>query len=331
MIDQNQRNNAVTRKHRRRGCLNWLGGIAVLVIALSIFGYFYESWAEARDVKAYPPPGQLVDVGGYRLHINCTGSGSPTVVIESGWGDSSAGWGWVQPEVAKTTRVCTYDRAGMGWSEASPEPRTAREFAKELHTLLEKANEPGPYVLVGHSMGGFTVLVYAHDYPDEVSGLVLVDAQKLPASDAASFNPAPKPGVNPLPSWIARIGLVRLLGGPLGSIKDLPEQEKQAYKAYSVAPRSVQTFIDEGMGMSEGGAQARAVTTLGATPLIVLSAVLDDTADHTASQAGFLLLSSNSQQLFAEESGHEIHIEQPEAAVAAIVKMVELVRQAIRQ
>ena len=142
----------------------------------------YEPLAEAADAKAYPPPGQMVDVGGYRLHINCTGSGSPTVVIESGWGDLSASWGWVQPEVAKTTRICTYDRAGMGWSEASPQPRTAREFAKELHTLLVKANEPGPYVLVGHSMGGFTVLVYAHDYPDEVSGLVLIDAQ-----DAARF------------------------------------------------------------------------------------------------------------------------------------------------
>ena len=331
MNDQNQIGTSRTSKRRGRGCLLWLGASLAMVLGLALVGYIYEPIAEARDAKANPHPGQLVDVDGYRLHINCTGSGSPTVVIESGWGDSSAAWAWVQPEVAKTTRVCTYDRAGMGWSEASPQPRTAREFAKELHTLLEKANEPGPYVLVGHSLGGYTVRVYAHDYPDEVSGLVLVDAQKLPASDAASFNPAPKPGVNPLPSWIARIGLVRLLSGPLGSVKDLPEQDKQTYKAYSVAPRSVQTFIDEGMGMSEGGAQAKAVTTLGALPLIVLSAGLDETADHTASQAGFLLLSSNSQQLFAEESGHEIHIEQPEAAVAAIVKMVEMVRQSTQK
>ena len=100
----------------------------------------------------------------------------------------------VQPEVAKTTRICTYDRAGMGWSEASPQPRTAREYAKELHTLLAKANERGPYVLVGHSMGGFTVIVYAHDYPAEVAGLVLVDAQDLPTSDVAT----PKPVRNPV-------------------------------------------------------------------------------------------------------------------------------------
>ena len=144
----------------------------------------------------------MVDVGGYRLHINCTGEGSPTVVIESGWGDMSATWGWVQPEVAKTTRVCTYDRAGMGWSESSPQPRTAREYAKELHTLLKKANEPGPYVLVGHSMGGFTVIVYAHDYPAEVSGLVLVDAQDLPTSNVATYSASSETRWN-IPSIVA--------------------------------------------------------------------------------------------------------------------------------
>jgi len=92
----------------------WLGGILAGLLILLLAGAIYERLAEAADAKAYPSPGQMVDVGGYRLHINCTGSGSPTVVVESGWGDSSASWGWVQPEVAKVTRICTYDRAGMG-------------------------------------------------------------------------------------------------------------------------------------------------------------------------------------------------------------------------
>lgn len=279
-------------------------------------------------LRAYPPPGKMVDVGGYRLHLNCTGSGSPTVVIDAGQGDWSASWGWVQPEVAKTTRICTYDRAGMGWSEVSPEPRTAREFAKELHTLLTNANEPGPYVLVGHSMGGNTVRVYAHDYPAEVSGLVLIDAQKMPAADAAPPQPAPKPGRNSLPALLARVGLMRLLAGPLGLNEDMPEMYQQAYLAYTVAPRSVQTSVDEVMGMAEGGWQARAVTTLGSLPLIVLSRGKDQAADWTASQASFLQLSTRSQQLFAEQSGHLIQIEQPEAAVGAILKMVEQVRKA---
>jgi pimeloyl-ACP methyl ester carboxylesterase len=307
--------------------MTWLVGILAVFLILILAGWIYEPMAEAADAKAYPPPGKMVDVGGYRLHINCTGSGSPTVVIESGWGDSSAGWGWVQPEVAKTTRVCSYDRAGMGWSEPSPQPRTAREYASELHTLLLKANIPGPYVLVGHSMGGYTVLVYAHDYPDEVAGLVLVDAQALPAVGAAAPKPAPKPGQTSLPVLLARLGVMRVLAGPLGSIQNLPAWDKQAYKAYSVTPRSTQTLLDEGRGMSEGGAQARAVTTLGALPLIVLSRGKDQDAAWAASQAGYLHLSIDSQQFFAEQSGHRIMIDQPEAAVAAIVKMVEQVRK----
>jgi pimeloyl-ACP methyl ester carboxylesterase len=268
----------------------------------------------------------MVDIGGYRLHLNCTGSGSPTVVIDAGAGDWSASWGWVQPEVAKTTRICTYDRAGMGWSEPSPYPRTAREFAKELHTLLVNANEPGPYVLVGHSMGGNTVRVYAHDYPQEVAGLVLVDAQKMPAEDAAPPAPAPVPGRFSLPSLLARTGLVRLLAGPLGLDQDMPETYQDAYLAYTVAPRSVQAVVDETLGMAEGGWQARAVTTLGDLPIIVLSRGQDQSADWTASQASFLQLSTRSEQLFAENSGHVIQIDQPEAVVGAILKMVEQVR-----
>ena len=331
MNSQNQNGTVNPYKSKGRGCLVWLSRITVSIIVLSLLGYIYEPMAEAAAAKAYPPPGQMVDVGGYRLHINCTGEGSPTVVIESGWGDMSASWGWVQPEVAKTTRVCTYDRAGMGWSESSPQPRTAREYAKELDTLLTKANEPGPYVLVGHSMGGFTVIVYAHDYPDEVSGLVLVDTQDLPTSNVATYRPAPKPGGTPIPALLARIGLVRLLGGPLGSVENLPDGDKQAYTALAVAPRSVQTFMDELKGMSEGGAQAKEVDSLGALPLIVLSRGKDQDAKHTAAQTDLLQLSTNSQQLVADQSGHPIHIDQPEAAVAAIVKMVELVRQTTKK
>jgi len=331
MSNQNQIEKAPASKRRGKGCLQWLGASLVSLVVLTLVGYIYEPIAEAADAKAYPPPGLMVDVGGYRLHIHCTGTGSPTVVIESGWGDMSASWGWVQPEVAKTTRICTYDRAGMGWSESSPQPRTAREYAKELHTLLAKANEPGPYVLVGHSMGGFTVIVYAHDYPTEVSGLVLIDAQDLPTSDVATPQPAPKPGGNPIPALLARIGLVRLLAVPLSSVENLPDRDKQAYTAFAVAPRSVQTFTDEGMGMSEGGAQARAVTSLGALPLIVLSRGKDQDAKHTAAQTDLLQFSTKSQQFFADQSGHPIMIEQPDAAVAAIVKMVEMVRQAIQK
>ena len=112
MNDQNQNEKVISSKSKGRGCLTWLGRIMLLIIGLSLAGYIYEPIAEARDAKAYPPPGQMVDVGGYRLHINCTGEGSPTVVIESGWGDWSTSWAGVQLETAKTTRVCAYDRPG---------------------------------------------------------------------------------------------------------------------------------------------------------------------------------------------------------------------------
>src|SRR5215212_5577313 len=159
-----------------RGIGRTLAALFGLIVVLGLVGASYESAAEAADVRAYPPPGQLVDVGGYRLHINCVGTGSPTVVIDAGWGDWSGGWSRVQPEAAKTTRVCTYDRAGMGYSEAGPLPRTAEQFAKELHSLLQRADIPGPYVLVGHSMGGAPVRVFAQTYAAEVVGVVLIES-----------------------------------------------------------------------------------------------------------------------------------------------------------
>src|SRR3989454_1075347 len=129
---------------------------------------------DTRDFRRYPPPGRLVNVGGHRLHIYCTGGGTPTVVMDSGFPGTSLSWTFVQPEVAKFTRACSYDRAGLGWSDAGPMPRTSRQIVDELHTLLRNARVEGPYVLVGHSFGTFTVRLYASTYPDEVAGMVLV-------------------------------------------------------------------------------------------------------------------------------------------------------------
>ena len=101
-----------------------------------------------------PPPGKLVDIGGYQLHINCTGKGSPTVILEAGLGGDSRSWHEVQPEIAEFAQVCSYDRAGLGWSDPGPKPRTSQQIVKELHRLLAKADIQSPYVLVGHSFGG---------------------------------------------------------------------------------------------------------------------------------------------------------------------------------
>jgi pimeloyl-ACP methyl ester carboxylesterase len=309
-----------------------LAALFGLIVVLGLAGAIYESAAEAADVRAYPPPGQLVDVGGYRLHINCTGAGSPTVVIDAGWGDWSASWSsWVQPDVAKTTRVCTYDRAGMGYSEPGPLPRNAQQFAKELHTLLQNAGIPGPYVLVGHSMGGLPVRVFVHEYATDVAGVVLIESMN-PRQAKPSATGTPPPAAThssgfSIPTLSARIGLVRLFAGPLGLKSGLPPEVQHAYTAFSVTPRSIQTTLDEGTGMPESFIQAGAVKTFGDIPLIVLSRGLDPDQDWQAMQTESLQLSSNSRQVFADTSGHNIQLDQPDAAAAAIVKMVAQLRQ----
>jgi len=299
----------------------WLGGGLAVLLGLALVGFIYEAFAEAADAKAYPPPGQLVDIGGYRLHINCTGSGSPTVVIEAGAGDWSTTWGVVQPEVAKTTRVCTYDRPGLGWSEASPLPGDAAQFARDLHTLLQSANVPGPYVMVGHSLGGFIVRIFAHDYASEVLGVVLVDSMNPKQVTQSLSDKLAR--LYSLQAVLARFGVGRLLM-KLGILPSVPEA---AYYPLYLRPESLQASASEYKGLPASGAAAAAVKSFGDLPLIVLTAKLNDNPGWPAWQTELLQLSSNSQHLFAEHSGHTIQIDEPEAAVAAILKMVEIVRQ----
>jgi pimeloyl-ACP methyl ester carboxylesterase len=311
--------------------LGWLIGLAAILL---LAGYIYEPMAEAADAKAYPPPGQLVDVGGYRLHINCTGNGSPTVVIEAGLGDWSTSWGFIQSEVAKTTRVCTYDRAGMGWSEAGPLPRDAAQFARELHTLLQNANIPGPYVMVGHSLGGLGVRVFVHDYSSEVSGVVLIESMNPKQLPQSPTGVGPQSNLQSrlysVLSVLARFGVTRLLARPVTNMlnPDVLPNEKVYYSRY-VRPQSMQAATDESKGLAASGAEAAAVTTFGDLPLIVLTGRLhSDPPDWQTWQTELLQLSSNSQQLFAENGNHVIQIEEPDAAVAAIIQMVQQVRRA---
>jgi pimeloyl-ACP methyl ester carboxylesterase len=329
MNDQNQSRKVPTSKRRGRGCFLWLGASLASLLGLMLVGYIFEPLAEAADAKAYPPPGQLVDVGGYRLHINCTGTGNPTVVIEAGLGDWSTGWGFVQPEVAKTTRVCTYDRAGWGWSDAGPLPRDAAQFAKELHTLLQNANIPGPYVMVGHSLGGLGVRVFVHDYASEIAGVVLIDSmspsQFTQSPLAAQSQTDAQSQPFSIPAMLARFGIVRLLARPLGLIPYVPPDEK-AYFSRFVRTQNAQALTNESQGMPAAGAEASAVKTFHDLPLIVLTAKLNNLPGWQQWQTELLQLSSNSQQLFAE-SDHNIQIEEPEAAISAIIQMVRQVRE----
>ena len=173
------------RRQLRSRTRRWLVYPLLAVLALSAIGGGYETVRESIDATAYPAPGQLIDVGGHRLHLNCVGSGSPTVVLEPGHGEVSSAMAWIAPAVARDTRVCVYDRAGRGWSDAADGPQDAVQTATDLHTLLDRAHVPGPYVLAGHSFGGLYVLTFAATYPDQVAGLVLLDST------------SPNPGANP--------------------------------------------------------------------------------------------------------------------------------------
>jgi pimeloyl-ACP methyl ester carboxylesterase len=158
----------------------WCGiigfGLLGLIIVLLVAGIAYQGIRSKREKRKYPPPGEMVDVGGYKLHLYSAGSGGPAVILDAGLGCISTHWCLVQPEIAKFTQAVSFDRAGLGWSESSPFPRTSKQIVQELHTLLINAHIPKPYVLVGHSFGGINVQLYAATYPDEVLGLVLVDS-----------------------------------------------------------------------------------------------------------------------------------------------------------
>ncbi len=164
------------RRQLRSRIGRWLLYPVLAVMAIASMGGGYETVRESLDARTFPMPGQLVDVGGYRLHLHCTGSGSPTVILEPGQGGVSSDFGWITPAVARDSTVCVYDRPGRGWSDATDVPQDGDRIAADLHTLLDRAHVPGPYVLAGHSFGGLYVLRFAAMFPDQVAGLVLLDS-----------------------------------------------------------------------------------------------------------------------------------------------------------
>ena len=298
----------VTRIRRdlrsRTGAVLLYGLFAVM--ALAAFGGAYETVQGRIADGKYDMPGQLVDVGGHRLHLNCTGSGSPTVILEAGLGEPSVMMaGWIAPDVARDTRVCAYDRAGRGWSEDASAPQDGVAVATDLHTLLHNAGIDGPYVLGGHSAGGAYVLNFANLFPDEVGGVVLLD----------SMSPNQYDGVPTWPTfyrmWVrasalapslARTGAIRLVEQL--SFGTLPSEQRDEERALWSTARHWRSQRDEFHTLKTTLREAGELKTLGAKPLIVLTAEKDAEQGWMPLQDDLARLSTNSVHRSLPDATH---------------------------
>jgi pimeloyl-ACP methyl ester carboxylesterase len=292
--------------------------------------------------------GNLVDVGGHRLHIYASGGGSPPVIFESGGGSWSLDWYLVQTEVTKFTRACSYDRAGFGWSESGPRPRTSLQITTELHTLLESTGVEKPCILVGASFGGHTVRLFAKNYPDEVAGIILLDARheaidsKMPP--AWKRMESTGKGMNQAMLQASKAGALNLLGRMMGekaappTVSKLPAELRTMYLSVGYQPKYFQNNLDELAAIAESDQQVSASGNLGSLPLIVVRHGIPDLfarmpADQAIKaeqvwqelQTDLTRLSSNSQLIVADKSGHAIQNDQPELVVDAIRQMADTV------
>jgi pimeloyl-ACP methyl ester carboxylesterase len=319
--------------------VNWLKRVGlwsvILIFTLVIAGMIYQTAATEVDRKNFPPPGNLIDVGGFKMHIYCEGTGSPTVIMETLSGGTSSYWGWVQPEVAKGTRVCVYDRAGRGWSEPDPEPQSLARTVRNLHTLLENANITGPYVLVGHSIGGIYVRQFAAEYPDEVVGMALVDAsnphqfERYP--EMLKENESYIQFAKHLPAF-ARFGVGHLyfaLGGEI-DFADMKEPQKSEIKAVWSSPVYFESQYEEVVAGESIYRDAQSLGDLGNLPLVVLTQGNDATAASWIElQNELARLSTDSLHITVEGATHAslaFHPEHAKAVSDAILRVVETVR-----
>ena len=294
--------------------------MGLLVITAAV-GYVYEHRARDRDAQIYKPPGRLIDVGGYRLHLNCTGSGGPTVVLEYGLEGSYLDWHKVQPEIARFARVCSYDRAGYGWSDSSPKPRVPSVMADELHALLRASGEKAPYIVVAHSYGSLIGQMFAHKFPEEISALVLVDGVVLGPLSKLRLDHA---------LWLRAMQLTSPIGLPRWRrwCAAGPAELQESSIAANCRSRVYGAYYGEWSQMPESRREMQGLTSLGKVPLIVITRDpalghdRSEAAGHFEQQKEMLKLSSDARLIVAEGSGHDVPGMRPDVIVEAVRSLI---------
>jgi len=319
-----------------------IASLGLIVAAGAVFQFSMSLW----ESHLYPPPGKLVDIGGVRLHINCTGAGSPTVILEAGPIESSVIWQLVQPGISSFTRVCSYDRAGFGWSDAPNAPRTASNDANELDGLLNRAAVPGPYVLVGHDFGGLISRVFAVRHREQVAGMVLVDSvhpdiHHFPPFDAPTDQSTLANVYDHLVLWSVPLGVPRILGWCRESFiftNQPREWDRWAPEAAAQYCRLQAWRTEAAQVTDENGSLPAWNGPLGDMPLVVLShdAQINDFRGYfsptdlvkaerswTEMQEELRGLSGRSQRIVAKGSYHWIQIYRPDLVVTAVHEIVD--------
>jgi len=330
----------MTNSASEQSCAHPLGRrillvLLVILLILATAGFLYENISEARDRRFNAMPGKLVNLGGRKVHIHCMGEGSPTVILDSGLGDSYLSWHKVQPGVAKFTRVCSYDRAGLGYSDPSSRPRTSRVIAQELHELLQAAGVVPPYVMVGHSMGGYDVRLYTSMYPQEVVGMVLVDA-----SHPDQENRFPVELKNMEGSWQREAQFIAYTS-PFGVPRLMGLCEEGAVdRAADCNGRTARERLAEIRGFPESAAQAASTGPFGDLPLAVLSHDPDKPSNDLPPglaksvnelwekmQENLAHLSTRGTQTVATNSGHYVQMDRPDVVIGAIRNVLDQAQQ----
>jgi pimeloyl-ACP methyl ester carboxylesterase len=304
--------------------------VTAIIPCLCGIGCLYQVIAAARDRLNFPPPGEMVPVDGLQMHLQLSGCGAPTVVLETGLGGMSSAWGWIQPETAKFCRVAAYDRAGLGWSETDNSPKSAHLAAHRLRALLHAARVPPPFVLVGHSMGGLLVRVFASCYPDEVTGMVLLDAchpdQHLRSPAIGTHMRTGFRVLRNIPV-LTRLGYVRLTGFFNAWADGLPPRQAAEAEAFLSSESHLRTTREESLAWESLCAEVRGASELGNIPLAVVTAGKDVLPGHPELHGELAALSRDSVHLAVKGADHVTLVTNREHALA----VVEVIRHVVNK